>query len=889
MKNFKKIISVIIAFSVIMSSFGVFAREYYDGYEYMDDVFRLDVGAFVAGEDGAAEEDGTVDAGTARIMLLDTLGIWDDPAIAKTEFVAMTDFLVIMAKLKLGADNSFEGVYKLNPDEDYATYNHAYTYLVEALGYSHKCSNYPGAKDANLIVASEIGLMESRPENAGGYITRDELAKLIFRALTIDMCTMEITKNGNYKYTVVKGKNLLNSVHNIYEITGFVNAIPGLSVYGGATVREGYIQVDRRNINTSGMDLSEYFGNRVKLYALYDEEINEYNIIYIDYAEDNNVFEIDFSDIVYKDKYSVYYVDDDGVEQEIDIDSLTYITENGKKLTSMDEMCSYAENEGKIIFTSTTKSEEFDAAIIYKYNYYVVNNVDTRLAKVAFRYGRKYGEEGYIQLDLNKVNSVYINGLKAEYSQIPIGSAIRVFRNEATGYTEIISSNETIISGAVSGLYENYAIVADNEFRLAKDWELFVDEKKNDTSIPYTSRPKELELGEVATLFVIDGIIAGYESTEDFTYGFIKSITKARTSIDPDLTFRIFTQTGEWKDLTVKDKCEFDGEPNVSKERILEIINQSFSTTDPVTDHPIRFRGSAEGELLALDTVIETKYEAESTEDITFNGHYALNRDWTNENIRDASFIMSPKVAIFVVPNGATKEEDYKITTYNALVRSSGTPVKIYNINQYRQLELMVSTQADGGGTSSDEITPFYVQSIRKTIIDPDNQIYGYKLTGKQMKYVDRASGNVVDSSYFITEDMLDVNKEDEEYSLENVIETGDFLNITISGTEIVAWEMLYKGGVVPQEHTDGTSNITKNGSDGYYAVGTFVRADPVQGIYVVKIDGTEYACIPFSAQIINPVTKKLVKATTTDFEEGDPVCYYARFGRCHYFFKNEY
>ena len=263
MKNLKKLLCVVLALSIIMSSFAAFSREYLAPYKFMDDIFRFDVGDFAADSEDGSD---LADADVNRIKLLYTLGIWDYVEKSKSALLTMTEFSIIMSNLRLGAENALKGVYAQNENvnDAKATYKNAFEHLLESLGYYYRCAQYGNSDEALLIVAADIGLISENPENINAFITRGELAKLISKALTIDLCTMEYTSTGGYKYTVAHGRNLLNSIHGIFEIGGFVNAVPGLAVYGGASVRDGYIQIERRNVNTSGLDLTSFLGSMTK-------------------------------------------------------------------------------------------------------------------------------------------------------------------------------------------------------------------------------------------------------------------------------------------------------------------------------------------------------------------------------------------------------------------------------------------------------------------------------------------------------------------------------------------------------------------------------------------------------------------------------------------------
>ncbi len=895
----KKLICLILALTVILSSVSVFARDYYDGYKFMEDIFKFDVGDFVAGEGG--EADSAADEETKLMLFLEALGLWDDASISKNELVSMQEFSKILTKLKLGTENAFSGVYDLNPTEEFATYNHAYTYLVEALGYSHLCKQYPNAKDANIIVAAEIGLLNERPENIEAYISRGELAKLIYKAMNMDISVIEYPPEGGYSYTVVEGKTLLNSVHGIFLMNGFVNAIPGLNVYSSDKIRDGYLQIDRREIKDGGIDVTKYFATRVQAYTKYDSVRDEYTLIAIDFEEGAEIFEVDFRDIAYISGYEMGYFDENDNEDTYNVSNLKYVLENGETLDTITDICDYTKNEGIIRFSSSTNSGAIDTAVIYKYNYFVVNNVDTRLSKIVLRYNRTYNGNPHIQLQENAPMSVYIDGVKADYSQLVSGSIIKVFQCPSTGYTWINAKSMNAISGEPEMLYDDVVVFGEKEYRLAKDWELFVDAKKDDTSIISSQRPKELALGVNTTFYVIDDVIAAYTSTQSYKYGYIKSVSQSRTSLDPDITVRMFTQDAEWIDFTVSEKIEFEGQAGLSKDAVLEAINSGEERLAHFFDHPVRFRANSENKLLALDTIYESQYEANTDDDIVFTQYCGMARDWTYEGVgRDNPFFLAESTVIFVAPDGSNDESEFKIITNTQMPTANGSilvPTKIYNLNDYCQISLMVMTRSLNSSSSAEKAY-YYVEKISQAVINAEDQIYGYKVSGKQFVGISRGNGVLKDFYFYADEKMMNKNEiepgeegYDEVTYKNNVLEVGDFISAVVSGTDVASWDMQLKGGVIPEPTPadDDVSDKNNLSTDQYVAVGKFVRADAAGGVWVANVDGVNMPVIPTVKAIINPNTKEIISATVSDFIEGEKVYYHWQYGRGKFFIKNEY
>ncbi len=887
----KKIICLILTLTIIISSFSAFASEYLPLYEDMDSVFRFDVGEFV---EDAGEGEIVETPAMKRMGLLENLGIWDDAGKGENDLVTLTEFSVIMSRLKLGAGNALEGVYEVNESSENATYRNAYAYLLEALGYAYKCKEYQNSDEGLLIVSSQIGLLSERPESIGAYITRGALAELIARALTIDMCIMEYTSSGGHKFTVAEGRNLLNSVHGIYEVGGFVNAIPGLAVYGGTSVREGYIQIDRRNVYANGLDLDKYLGSRVTAFATFDEDTKIYSIIYMDYAEDYQALEIDFRDIVDFKNGVITYVNDENVELETDVSDLSYVIENGKVLSSIDMMCDYKDNEGKIILTASEKKGEPDTAIIYRYNYYVASYADANQYRVGLNFRQEYDGVNYIQLGEKDIIKVTVDGEASSYDKIPSGASFRFFRCDTSGYTEIVAVT-TKVTGAVEGMGDNVVTIAENSYILTQDLLKHIEYCNTSNKVPASQKIKALEAGVTTTFYVFDDKIVCYSGTQEYVYGFLKSVSMARTSIDPDLTFRIFSQDGEWVDLVVNQPIEVDGEAKVSKENLLAKINSNMD----IINNAVRYKANGSGELLALDTI---EYNLTYEDDV----YGALGKitpfsqifkgDWTRDYMGPgAEYLISPSTVIFIAPepkNGGNEVNEDEVRIISNTQVKGNMNLNVYSYDDYNQITLAVVKEAvdtsGGGGVGSF----YYVEGIRRTIVDKDNFKFGYKIIAKKLTCKDsmvhtERTGYLEDVSLAVAEDVFDKNDEDENDE-QLRIDVGDVIRASVTGGEITGWDMFLKDGKINDEYYSSVIN-SKDSAQEVFARGNILAINPASRNILLKADGKIIPAFMALTAVIDTVNNKIEIVSAEDFTPGvDKVATYIRYGRMTFMFKNK-
>ena len=853
----KKFISIIITLSIILSCVSVFADDVILDYDkYQDDLFRFDVGEFVTGQG-----DNASDSGMNTIDILALFGIWDDTSIKGTSLVTKTEFSVIMSNAKLGANNALKAVYEKenNVNQDKVTYKDVYGYLIEMMGYSYQLKTYGNDEKALLIVASELGLLSGDVVNLNGFVTRNELATLLMKALSADMCTVEYNDSG-FKYVVSPGKTILNSVHGIYDLSGFVNAVEGLSVYGGLYLRDGEFEIDRKVIKSGEFDVNKYFGTRVIAYALYNSDMNEYNLIYI--APDTNTesIEIDFRDIISLDSTSIKYVGENAEEQYVSVSGLINVVENGKTLNSITQICDYSENEGKIVITASNNYGSYDTAIIYKYDYFVVKYVDLLESRVGLEFGMKYNNNTFIPIDEQKINRISLDGEIIPYSKIPLNSVIRVMECAHKGYLEIVCSIDKVV-GTIDGLYDNAVQAGGRNLNISKNMLKRIAENGELRS------PK---LGANVSLYLFDNIVAGYTENSKYNYAYLKDAKLSRTQIEPEMTLRLFTQNSEWVEFSLKDKITLDGVEGVTKDAARDFI---INNSDTVVGQLVRYAVNKEDQIIFLDTIVETTVERDTIDDLVFadgheNGVHKWKCDWTRIDIKGSVYKFEAGIPVFAIPEDDSKEDKYKVVTLNTFTEKEEYDIVLYSPDEFFHLPVILfrgdmSVTVDEGTYSH-----LYIEKISQCIIDEEGNL-GYKLTGTQ--FVDgrvRGVGSCVPASFYVTQ---------EQYREANFT-IGDLIRIYVTKDRIDKY-MFEEGFARGSGELTAAKGVymldynTISGVNNYLYVGTIKKIDLERMLVLIDCgEGEVHVKVPRAKGFIDTAKKKVTNITLGDFHEDELV-----------------
>lgn len=852
-----KILSALLMVSFSLASFNVHAFVDIPASDMIDYIYEFDVGEFV--KDDAVIE-GKSDSDSERIELLNSLGLWDDVEKSKSAILTSAEFSAIISKIKAGS-------YSVSANEN-VTYGETVETLLKILGYDNRVALYSNKDEAIISIATDIGLIKGEIKNNSSYITRAELAKLLERAITIDICVMKY-ENETYTWIIKEGETILNSFHDIHNVSGFVNAITGLSVYGNAYLRDGYMEIDRVAVNASGIDVTKYLGRMVKAYAKYDEAKEEYKLCYIGIDDKyGKSVEIDFQDIEQiKDDY-ISYTDSDGILRKEKVQNYKAVVENGKNIGSISKMSNFEKNEGKIILSSSEKNGDFDVAMIYIYNYYAVKYVDTFQERIGLEFGQKFNGSEYIQIDEEAVNHIIVDGAISDYTKIPPKSTIRVFKNDATGYTNI-SAVTNKQSGVISKLDDNYIVIADKRYRMSENLLELIKECEKNPDLPSEKRVKKPEVGDNVILYLFGDVLAGYTSGDEYIYAYLKSAKFIETDADEVMQLRVFTQNISWLDLTFAKKITLDGVKGVLAEDAAEIIRKN---KDVVTSNLVRIKVNGKGEITALDTMIETDAEKETIDDLAYvpeytDGTTVFKHSWDNWSLKNTRYMFSDKVSVFVIPDNEEREEKYKVVGATAFTRDQQYKITLYSPDELLQVPAMVY-RGDMSSGANEKERWLYVTKINQTLNEETDELE-YEVVGMNC-----GSYGLVGIGY-CQEEKFVVSADDYDAAVQvgNGFSVGDFMYIEYTGKKLQKWVMeteIEKGKIVAEPGIYDNGWIMGNNCQ--VAVGTVekVKLDGTHPLIRINCGSTVRVYVTHCEAIIDPKSKKFTTVELSDIHEGD-------------------
>lgn len=331
---------------------------------------------------------------------------------------------------------------KFSPDERISGAGAVKTVLL-AMNYKPYSNEYPSGY---LMTAATLGFTdEIEYVGESGYITRAELAKLIYNGLT---CSYETVYNKGYQSYEKTDSTVLEREYNIALIDGTVerNDITGLYTEGG--LGENLIKIG--DVTVSAPQCRDMLGQRVRLY--YDKE--EMTAVYADNTK-NEILNISSDDADYRDGELSYYSGNS--EKKIKLAKDYICIYNFKPVGFLTE--NYMPKNGTIELIDNDRDGKYDVVKVMDYTSYRVSSSDEN--RIYFR----NSDGQYLDIE----NKNVINGGSGDIS-FAENDVISYISNGDT--VLVIKSNDTV-KGKVASVFErsgrHYVTINETEYLIVND------------------------------------------------------------------------------------------------------------------------------------------------------------------------------------------------------------------------------------------------------------------------------------------------------------------------------------------------------------------------------------------------------------------------------------
>ncbi len=347
----KKILSLVIAFTLILSSFP-FALSFGAGYETPESFTEMEgvLKAFKIIDEEFQVSKRELTRAEFTAMIIKAAGLGDFVGTLSDGYSfsdVPTDHIyapfIKMAKqkgLSLGySDGSFK-------PEDTITFMEAIVYMIRLLGYTDVAEAQNGYPGGYFFTASNIGLLKN-VNVATETIVTDEIAiNLIFNALNTNILGQEYYSKDSSSVSLKEGEPLMYQSFKARKISGVVDEIDLSALVGVNDLNPYSISIGGVNIDIGKLMPNEYLGYNVNAYYVESETLNVLKYI-CEQSGRNSVEEVDIKDITTISDYKVRYANEKGKTVELKYERGAAIIYNGVSTKSAFNTSIYEDSNGK--------------------------------------------------------------------------------------------------------------------------------------------------------------------------------------------------------------------------------------------------------------------------------------------------------------------------------------------------------------------------------------------------------------------------------------------------------------------------------------------------------------------------------------------------------------
>jgi hypothetical protein len=723
MKNLAKVLALVLALTMVMSTFAFASNPFEDVSDeatYAEAVTMLSDLGILAGyeEDGATyfKPDQTITRAEVAKIIVCALGAEDASAGASNlnlySDVPASHWAAGYVNYISGFNNIIAGYGngKFGPSDE-VLYEQVIKMVVCALGYYPMAMQRGGYPTGFLAVASELGLTKGASGSAGEPAKRWVVARIVYNALTVALMKQTGWDINNPEYTITgtgdyEEETLLEDYLDVVKVNGIVTetffqgdvdkdnltvTIEGLSKDDAIAVND---DEDNRSItiDIGNTEAQNYHGYAVTAYIYTDEDSDEQKLLAIAPRGTRNTVTVvdldDLDDMTAKDvnsskKYAtVNYEDANGKDSsvKVDLNGVFYVNLVEEEVDDIVSFINSFEGEnGTITFIQNETSDQYADYVFVEYFNgveYVITEINSNKSKVSYEYmnGSSVKKTGSEVLDADDDDTwvfFYKNGKSIDFDALKEGNVISKIMNndnpKSATVTKVYVSDETVegkISSVSTG--KGTATIAGTKYDYAQG--IFSSSSIGKSGIAYLN---------VNGKVVFFDETEGSTSNDDYALFFSAAQEDDKWGTSTVVSMRVLDSNGKWNEYDFADKVTVKYGDNEYK---TSDINDFLDKCDYLTDGMIAFDSSDKDKFVGHVCVIQYKLntsgkvstlvvpESGALSDEYLSAKKYVNVEYKDEDATLGKLNVSDDAIIFTYNGGATNDEDsYAVSSVSSV------------------------------------------------------------------------------------------------------------------------------------------------------------------------------------------------------------------------------
>lgn len=547
---------------------------------------------------------------------------------------------------------------------DKITYAEAMTMLVRILGYEPQALQKGGYPNGYIQTGTSNGLNKNVTGSAKEYISRGNVAYMTNNALTVKL--MEQKNYGSNPTYEVTEKTLLENKLNIKKAEGQITAIPNSSLTGSSNLKEGQIKIGDTVYDTS-YNMNNLLGYNVDYYV---EKDTDTVILAVPSSGKNSeaVIPADlFERITVKNSKKVieYFKDENAsAVTTAELDQNAVMLYNGKKTDYNESLLNLKNKSGKVTLLDQNKDGKYELIFVTEYRNIFVESV-TASGKITDKY-----KNASIQLDKD-VSYRIIKGLEElTVKDLKKNDVLSVAESLDKELYLVEVSNDTI-NGRVTGSDSDGVFINGERRKIAPSFK------------------ETIKVGDTKTFYLdIEGKISGTDTMSAVSGSSYAYLTRAYTSDDDIVKFKLFTTDGKDTIVEANEKIKFNGSGGQTAKSVVSKLNNGTGSTQKQL---VTFVLSSDGKLTELNTA-EDKTSSGGINENAFTKSFNLTDAVFNSNLSKLGNVgISSDTIIFEIPDGSDK---YSVKDISLFENDQKYSAIAYDVQENYTAKVLVVTSS---------------------------------------------------------------------------------------------------------------------------------------------------------------------------------------------------
>ncbi len=613
---------------------------------------------------------------------------------------------------------------------DNITGNEVLIALCNVLGYRYRYEF-----ETPFITANSLGLLKNVNVPLDSFITREKVAKLIYNALTIDVCIQKGAGDSK-TYEVIKGDNILKLHHNIISGEGVITSNDVISI-GTIYANENCIIVNSEEIVYDDYEVRKLVGYNIRYMYKIDDKTGKKILFHYEFS-DNKIVTVDLDDFEGYQNNNFKFFNDTAKGGEVKISATADVFKNGEffplKSDSFDKI-----KEGEVTFISTNNNSVYDVIHITEYTTVIVNNVDLDTETIRC----KLDKAKVIDLgDRTKTFKLY-NSDKKEISLESIKENDVLTLVESSIYNEIYQCKETasdFTSYSTDAFYKG-----EKEYKINKNTAQYYNFNNFDYS-------------QVAYLDIRGKLTFFLNKNFQGTIAYLIKLVDRPHPMENKIVAKYFTNDGEIKSSFIAKRVKINGKTykEISFSELETLIKK-----DNKHEQMVLLNTDAEDNIISIETArpyadLRNNNENKFCEVMPLTPMACLvdSRSFDNKLLYENN--TNP---IMVIPNDVetADDDDYSIMYSKDLTNATSYNVAAYNLGvDYGICDvLMIKSEAVSSSIGS-SYTALAVVKKKTTALTEDGERVNrvYVVSGKAETYFDYSNGEVFYDRTYSVDDL---------------------------------------------------------------------------------------------------------------------------------------